>query len=371
MTKKIIEYEKVMTRDAPLILITAWHKSFATSIPKVFDFKVKFPEPIYIYKDGAVESWRATQLFFGKLPKDMSCWAKDPKNAKRLLAEFENYIQIRKKLRTEKVKPIKAVKNIEATKRIQEISNLFIGGAAGLIPAYWCVTWNEEALKQKKKLLFSKKILDKAIKLRQGDTLFDDACDLIYQYLYLIAKEKKWPKNLMKFFLFQELKRLILVKKEFNFTKIEKRKDGYAYFANQLFTKRDIKTAIKIRGYKLIEEASPKMTQLKGVVASMGIARGKVKIVMNREQLNKVTMGDILVSPMTTPAYMPAMIKATAFVTDEGGIICHAAIVSREMRKPCIVGTKIATKILNDGDLVELDTNNGVVKIIRREKTTS
>lgn len=338
MTKKI-GYEKVMTRDAPLILIAAWYKSFTTSIPKVFNFEIKFPEPIYIYKNGAVESWRATQLFFDKLPKDMSRWTKNPKNAKRLLAEFENYIKIRKKLIAEKAKPIKTVKNTEA-------------------------------VKQKKKSLFSKKILDKATKLRQGDTLFDDACDLIYQYLYLIAKEKKWPKNLMKLFLFQEFKRLVLVKKEFNFTEIEKRKDGYAYFANQLFTKRDIKTAIKIRGYKLIKQTSPKVTQFKGVVASMGMARGKVKIVMNREQLNKVTMGDILVSPMTTPAYMPAMIKAAAFVTDEGGIICHAAIVSREMRKPCIVGTKIATKILNDGDLVELDTNNGVVKIIRRAKST-
>lgn len=65
---------------------------------------------------------------------------------------------------------------------------------------------------------------------------------------------------------------------------------------------------------------------------------------------------------MTFPNFIPAMEKASAFVTDEGGILCHAAIVSREMRKPCIIGTKIATKIFKDGDLVEVDANKGTVK---------
>ena len=68
---------------------------------------------------------------------------------------------------------------------------------------------------------------------------------------------------------------------------------------------------------------------------------------------------------MTTPDYIPAMKKAAAFVTDEGGITCHAAIIAREMKKPCIVGTKIATQILHDGDLVEVDADKGVVRIIK------
>ena len=59
------------------------------------------------------------------------------------------------------------------------------------------------------------------------------------------------------------------------------------------------------------------------------------------------------------------MKKAGAFVTNEGGITCHAAIVAREMKKPCIIGTKIATKVLKDGDLVEVDAENGVVRVIK------
>jgi pyruvate, water dikinase len=67
---------------------------------------------------------------------------------------------------------------------------------------------------------------------------------------------------------------------------------------------------------------------------------------------------------MTTPDYLPAMYKAGAIVTDEGGVTCHAAIVSREFDIPCIVGTQNATSILKDGDQVTVDAMNGKVVII-------
>jgi len=69
---------------------------------------------------------------------------------------------------------------------------------------------------------------------------------------------------------------------------------------------------------------------------------------------------------MTTPDFMPAMQKAAAFVTDEGGITCHAGIVARELKKPCVIGTKIATQVFKDGDLVEVDAGQGTVRIIER-----
>ena len=84
--------------------------------------------------------------------------------------------------------------------------------------------------------------------------------------------------------------------------------------------------------------------------------------------MKKINSNSILVARMTFPEYFPAMNKARAFITDEGGITCHAAIVAREMNKPCIIGTKIATKVLKDGDLVEVDADKGVVRILRRAK---
>ncbi|MBI1935587.1 hypothetical protein HYS31_04040 [Candidatus Woesearchaeota archaeon] len=68
---------------------------------------------------------------------------------------------------------------------------------------------------------------------------------------------------------------------------------------------------------------------------------------------------------MTSPWYVPIMEKAAAIVTDEGGITCHAAIISREMSKPCIIGTKFATKVLKNGDLVEVDATKGIIKRIK------
>lgn len=101
---------------------------------------------------------------------------------------------------------------------------------------------------------------------------------------------------------------------------------------------------------------------LKGAVAFRGVARGIVRIVKVAHEINKVAEGDILVAPTTAPSFIIGMQKAAVFVTDEGGITSHAAIVSREMRKPCVIGTKIATKVLKDGDLVEVDAERGIVK---------
>ncbi len=68
---------------------------------------------------------------------------------------------------------------------------------------------------------------------------------------------------------------------------------------------------------------------------------------------------------MTRPDYIAGIKKAAAIITDEGGVTCHAAIVSRELGIPCIIGTKIATKVLKDGDQVDVNANHGIIKIIK------
>jgi pyruvate,water dikinase len=103
---------------------------------------------------------------------------------------------------------------------------------------------------------------------------------------------------------------------------------------------------------------------IKGRVASRGKMKGIARIVHGKEDLIKVEPGSILVAITTDPNYMPAMAKAAAFVTDQGGILSHAAILAREMKKPCIVGTGNATKLLKDGDLIELDDATGEVRKI-------
>lgn len=121
---------------------------------------------------------------------------------------------------------------------------------------------------------------------------------------------------------------------------------------------------------KKIELALPLIeknaTVLKGQTGSSGKVQGVVCRVMGHGDFGKIKKGQILVSPMTMIDFFPEMEKAAAIVTDEGGILCHAAIVAREMKKPCVVGTQIATKILKDGDLVEVNATDGLVKILSR-----
>ncbi|MBV9349754.1 MAG: hypothetical protein JO026_03310 [Patescibacteria group bacterium] len=105
--------------------------------------------------------------------------------------------------------------------------------------------------------------------------------------------------------------------------------------------------------------------EFRGSVASKGIAVGKARICMNLSDISKTEEGEILVASMTRPEHLPAMQKAAAFVTDEGGITSHAAIVARELGKPCIIGTTVATKILKTGDLIEVDADRGVVRILK------
>jgi phosphohistidine swiveling domain-containing protein len=107
---------------------------------------------------------------------------------------------------------------------------------------------------------------------------------------------------------------------------------------------------------------------IKGSCAFRGKISGFVKIVNTIAEMKKIHRGDILVSIMTRTNLISAMRRAAAFITDEGGVTCHAAIIARELKKPCIVGTRVATKVLKDGDMVEVDANKGVVKIIKRKK---
>ncbi len=106
---------------------------------------------------------------------------------------------------------------------------------------------------------------------------------------------------------------------------------------------------------------------LKGETASGGVYAGPVRIVSDPSELSKVQKGDILVTAMTTPDMVPAMQRAGAIITDEGGMTCHAAIVSREMGTPCIVGTEHATELLKDDQIVTVHASRGIVYAGRME----
>lgn len=108
-------------------------------------------------------------------------------------------------------------------------------------------------------------------------------------------------------------------------------------------------------------EAQPAETLLSGLGASPGIVSGPVRVLGSIEDGPKLQAGEILVANMTTPDWVPTLRRAAALVTDGGGMTCHAAIVSRELRIPCVVGTRRATQLLRDGELITVDGQRGQV----------
>ncbi|RLI31600.1 phosphoenolpyruvate synthase, partial [Candidatus Bathyarchaeota archaeon] len=111
-----------------------------------------------------------------------------------------------------------------------------------------------------------------------------------------------------------------------------------------------------------LKPAQERVVVLKGIPASPGVYSGKAKVAMSPQEASQlISKGDILVTVMTNPDWVPYMRMAGAIVTDEGGITCHAAIVSRELGIPCIVGTQTATKVLKTGADYTVDATSGVV----------
>lgn len=121
------------------------------------------------------------------------------------------------------------------------------------------------------------------------------------------------------------------------------------------------KAEAKTEAEEVVATTEERNVITKGLPASPGMVAGKASVIMDVSDINEFQQGDILVTEMTAPDWVPAMKKAKAIVTNSGGMTCHAAIVSRELQIPCIVATKNATEIIKDGQEITVDAVNGVV----------
>lgn len=148
-------------------------------------------------------------------------------------------------------------------------------------------------------------------------------------------------------------------------TVLEQRDAGFIYTDGMLFLPNE-RQLVEKKYSILLEKADPntQTNTLTGNPACMGFARGVARIITSISQLDTFQEGEILLSPMTMPDFLPAMKRAAAIVTDEGGVTCHAAILARELGLPCIVGTTYATEVFHTGDMLEVDATRGVVRKI-------
>ncbi len=201
--------------------------------------------------------------------------------------------------------------------------------------------------------------------------VYPDYEKLVIQTTNKIGEKYGFEGDLIRYFSFFE----ILAIKSFNLTKIEldklsKRREKYWY----AYVEKDNREII-IDDKEVISEIEKsyftvegdKVTELRGQPAFKGIVTGRA---YRHDRIDKNSQPPkedfVLVTVMTHPNDIAIISKAKAIVTDEGGLLCHAAIISRELGIPAVIGTKIATKILKDGDLVEVDANIGIVRIIKK-----
>lgn len=173
------------------------------------------------------------------------------------------------------------------------------------------------------------------------------------------ARKLKTTKELTSMMTPDELES-VLNNKIISIKNLEKRRDGCYFYLL------DNQIVFYYNKLKNLENYGTKeLDTLKGEIACKGKAIGKAKIVNNVKQMSKFEKGDILFSINTNPILLPLIERAAAIVSDEGGILSHAAIIAREMNIPCVIGTKTGTKSFRDGDLVEVNADEGIVKILK------
>lgn len=270
-------------------------------------------------------------------------------------------------------------------------------------PAYTLTSYKRRLLKLRKSVLSPRKRLVKIAQerrelLKRQRTItqalrFDTKTKYLFQiardfmFLKLYRKEVMFKANYTIDLLFEEIgKRFGYTVRQLHYclpgeiikllkgTKLDKKVISTrvrSYFVHTLIKGKDTfyygKKAKEYMKFNLFKEKiNTKLEQVSGMSAYIGKAIGVVVVVNKASEMKKVKKGDVLVSIATSPAVLPAMKLASAFVTDTGGITCHAAIIAREMKKPCVIGTKIATKVFRDGDRVEVDANKGIVKKIKK-----
>lgn len=166
----------------------------------------------------------------------------------------------------------------------------------------------------------------------------------------------------------EEIQTLCLFGRQISSHMIKKRREGITF----VIRKGKIRQFFGRKAKEILEKLVLKVIKAKqtlevfGITANKGKVRGRARVVKSAKEVCRlIKKGEILITSMTTIDYLPAIHHAAAIVTDDGGITCHAAIVSRELNKPCVVGTKISTQVFKTGDLVEVDANKGIVRKIK------
>ncbi len=338
--KLIRRFEKIFNRPLPLISIDFWFEGEYHRIRKITDGKMYF-NPLFVYEKN-----KGVSVYYDVNNPDtdemliVNYFIKRPEKFKKIMREY-----------AAEAKEVIRISKSKSRKEFAKLCELGINTWPKLtFSAVLGRYYGEISKKGSIALAYKSRKKFEKISYVADEKIIKMAKIILPNY-----------KDDMDFLRYEEIKNKKLPTKE----EIKKRKQGFVYFEGKLYTEMNLKKFEKLHKIKIIDEKLD--ASLKGSIAMKGKIKGIAKVILENKDLKKIKPGDILVASMTIPDFLPAMKKAAAFVTDEGGLLCHAAIVARELKKPCIIGTRSATKILKDGDFVEVDANKGIVNIIKKK----
>jgi len=342
---KNTKYIKEFARNYSLFQVFIFTEFNKRPTPE-FNVVLDNGHPLFVHDGGPLG-----RIYFpaGEVKKIFGQFGKVASNADYFNGALSKFFSV-----VDEIKPYfekkKSVKNLKELKYLYELAMDFDYGENIIWVAPLVESLPE---KTKAKALSAREQTQNLTSLR--DELFDYNLGKLFPKLGELT-HFVLPKSVFEGKLFDELSK----------EAIEYQK-GYIYFNGKIYAGQQDEIIKKLNIELENDIPTGKKGFIKGQSASPGVARGQVKIILTNKDMYKMSAGNILVSPMTRPDFVPAMKKAAAFITDEGGITCHAVIVAREMKKPCIIGTKIATQLLKDGMEVEVDANKGIVKIIKNQ----
>lgn len=310
-----------------------------------------FKNFLTVYKNGIVNSYRDSIEYENMLER--------VKGKKLELLKILNKLEKQNKSLNEFLE-YKSLENF-SDKKLLEIFKKFVKVYQGYFPLF--------TLPKYYGMVFERNELSKAVrnklKLLRGTAYYEEIQDRFIPSLFKeIGKRKNIDSKLLFYALPEEIMELLSGKKEISKSLLKNRKKYcVAFVKNSKFNLYIKEKAEEIEKEQLSYAKQEKTSIITGKVAYIGNVTGEVKIVMRKDDLKNID-GKIIVTPMTSIRFVPFIKKVKAIITDEGGIACHAAIISREFKIPCIIGTKNATKVLKNGDLVKIDSTKGeVIKI--------
>jgi phosphohistidine swiveling domain-containing protein len=354
--KKGILLDFIKIKDWTKVWSGRWSLQFNSHIGNDWTKNIKilgnpvFRRIIYVYKNGITDCWvsQAEKDFLGKRLRSLAFGKVDrtaffAAELKRLADEVTHFLKAHD--------PQKAL-----PKEIREYWNLIGRYYLPLIRVKYLVDYLTP--------VELKKSLNKLEEARlYSEPIFRNTENFFEKLAETIAKQNKFSQSLILALTAKELENYYQTSRLPDRRELKKRFARSALIVKQAHQQLFVGKAVDQIEAILVKVSAG--NTIKGQTAYQGVARGVARIVLNPKNRSTFNKGDILVTGMTRPEFLILMKKAGAIVTDAGGILSHAAITARELKKPCVIGTKISTKVFKDGDQIEVDANKGTISKIK------